>query len=147
MSAELTVCAEVLRQTGAYPLIQLDVGGVDSRAWLYVGLTYLIAIPVRFLLMRRLLTGYPVPWNPLGKRWLLGIFSLILCSGLILLPVMVLAIGEHVAGRGKGFYQLFIGSPIGTFLMGSVLAYGAAMAAWLLLVGTVRLLFPQPPAR
>lgn len=146
MSAVLVAGAEVLHRTGAYPQAMLD-GAADVRTWLYVALMYLIAIPMLFFRMRRLLEGYCVPWNPPAKRWLLGAFSLILCSGMMLLPVIVLSIGNCAAGRGRGLYQLFTGSLFGTFLVGGVLAYGAAMAAWLLLVGTPKLLFPGPPAR
>ncbi|MBM9912231.1 MULTISPECIES: transporter [Stenotrophomonas] len=147
MSAVLVAGADVLHRTGAYPQALFDRSSADVGTWLYVALMYLVAIPVLFFRMRRLLVGYPVPWNPPAKRWLLGAFSLILCSGLMLLPVIVLTIGNSAAGRGKGLYQLFTGSFFGTFLVGGVLAYGAAMAAWLLLVGTPKLLFPRPPAR
>jgi hypothetical protein len=146
MSALLAAGAHVLHRTGAYPHALLDSAGTDVRSWLYVALMYLVAIPVLFFQMRRRLAGYPVPWSPVLKRWLLGAFSLVLCSGLMLLPVIVLTVGSSAAGRGKGLYQLFTGSLFGTFLVGTVLAYGAAMAAWLLLVGTPRLLFPKPAA-
>lgn len=144
ISVALTASAEALYRTGAYPHAIFDGGSADVRTWLYVALMYLIAIPVLFLWMTRLLAGYPMPWNPLAKRWLLGAFSLILCSGMILLPAIVLTVGDSAAGRGKGLYQLFTGSLLGTFLVGTVLAYGAAMGAWLLFIGTPKLLFPKP---
>ena len=53
-----------------------------------------------------------------------------------MLPVIVLTVGGSAAGRGKGLYQLFTGSLFGTFLVGTVLAYGAALGAWLLFIGT-----------
>lgn len=147
ISAALTAIAEALYRTGAYPHAMFDGGSTDVRTWLYVALMYLIAIPVLFLWIRRLLAGYPMPWNPLAKRWLLGAFSLILCSGMVLLPAIVLTVGAGAADRGKGLYQLFTGSLLDTFFVGTILAYGAAMGAWLLIVGTPKLLFPKPPER
>ena len=110
ISAALTASAEALYRTGAYPRAIFDGGSADVRTWLYVALMYLIAIPVLFLWMRRLLAGYPMPWSPLAKRWLLSAFSLILCSGMVLLPAIVLTVGGSATGRGKGLYQLLTGS-------------------------------------
>ncbi|MDT3501994.1 transporter [Stenotrophomonas maltophilia] len=146
MSAALTACAELLHRTGVYPQSVFTASDVDARTSLYVGLMYVFLVPTLFLRMRQLLSHYPVPWNPRGKRWLLGLFSLILCSGMIMLPVIVLAVGDDAAGRGRSVYRLFTGSLFGTCLVGGVLAYGAAMAAWLL-SATPRLLFPKPPSR
>ncbi|HFK2920117.1 hypothetical protein [Stenotrophomonas beteli] len=64
-----------------------------------------------------------------------------------MLPVIVLTVGGSAAGRGKGLYQLLTGSLFGTFLVGTVLAYGAAMGAWLLFIGTPKLLFPKRSSR
>jgi hypothetical protein len=147
MSAAMAACAEVLHRTSAYPQAVFAPVHADTRTWLYVALMYLFLIPALFLRMRRLLSGYPVPWNPPGRRWLLGLFSLILCSGMMILPVIVLVMGEDAAGRGRGLYRLFTGSLLGTCLVGGVLAYAAAMSAWLLLFATPRLLFPQAPSR
>ncbi|CRD65212.1 hypothetical protein BN126360168 [Stenotrophomonas thermophila] len=83
ISAALTASAETFYRTGAYPRAIFEAGSADARTWLYVALMYLIAFPVLFLWMRRLLAGYPMPWNPPLKRWFLGAFSLILCSGMI----------------------------------------------------------------
>ena len=88
-----------------------------------------------------------MPWNPPLKRWLLGAFSLVLCSGMIVLPAIVLTVGGSAAGRGKGLYQLFTGNLFGTFLVGTALAYGAALGAWLLFIGTPKLLFPKLGSR
>ncbi|MBA0224468.1 transporter [Stenotrophomonas maltophilia] len=147
ISATLAASAETLYRTGVYPRAIFEAGSADARTWLYVALMYLIAFPVLFLWMRRLLAGYPMPWNPPLKRWLLGAFSLILCSGMIVLPVIVLTVGGSAAGRGKGLYQLFTGSLFGTFLVGTVLAYAAALGAWLLFIGTPKLLFPKLGSR
>ncbi|MFZ4210680.1 hypothetical protein ACOZB2_04475, partial [Pantoea endophytica] len=81
------------------------------------------------------------------KRWLLGAYSLIHWSGMIVLPVNVLTFGGSAAGRRNGLYQLFTGNLFGTFLVGTVLAYGAALGAWLLFIGTPKLLFPKLGSR
>ena len=97
ISAALTASAETLYRTGAYPRAIFEAGSTDVRTWLYVALMYLIALPVLFLWMRRLLAGYPMPWNPPLKRWLLGAFSLVLCSGMIVLPAIVLITDRWVS--------------------------------------------------
>lgn len=102
ISAALTASAETFYRTGAYPRAIFEAGSTDVRTWLYVALMYLIALPVLFLWMRRLLAGYPMPWNPPLKRWLLGAFSLILCSGMIVLPVIVLTVEAVLQVAAKG---------------------------------------------
>lgn len=140
LSAALALAAEMLQRLQLLPpTVSTGVGALD-RTWLYVGLLYLVAVPVLFLRMRGALAGYPVPWHPPRRRLLLGALAVVICAGLMLLPLIVLLAGADASGRGQSLYRLFVNSVVGTGLVGAVLGYGVAMAAWLLFCGTPQLL-------
>lgn len=110
-----------------------------ARAWIYVVLMYVIAVPVLFAAMVRSLASYRPPQHALGKRLVIASFAVVMCALWILSPLAVLLLGPDAAGRAHLAYVAFTGNFFGTILAGALLFYSVAVAAWLTLVGVPRL--------
>ena len=109
------------------------------RTWIYVVLMYAIAVPVLFAAMVVALSSYRPPHHALGKRLVIALSAVLMCALWILSPLAVLLMGHDAAGRAHLAYLAFTGHFIGTVLTGALLFYSVSIAAWLMLVGTVKL--------
>lgn len=135
LSACLALAAEAIHRL---PMVKQLIEGEradDARAWVYVALMYLVSVPLLFLRMRRALSGFKPPDNSLSTRVFVASAGALICIGLIVLPVIVLEWGPSAALRGQSLYHLLSGNVLGTALVGGVLGYGAALAAWMLFCG------------
>lgn len=141
LSAAIALVAEVLHRLQAVERLLADDLVVDARAWVYAGLMYLVSVPVLFVRMRRALSGYKPPRNSVSTRIFAMVFGAVSCTGMILLPVIVIRLGPDAAARGHSIYQLFSGSVFGTAVVGGIMGYGAAMAAWMLFCGLPKVVF------
>lgn len=135
LSVCLALAADAIHRL---PMVKQLIDGEradDARAWVYVALMYLVSVPLLFLRMRRALSGFKPPNNGLSTRAFVATGGALICIGLILLPLIALEWGPSAAPRGQSLYQLLSGNVLGTALVGGVLGYGAALAAWMLFCG------------
>lgn len=135
LSVCLALAAEAIRQLPMVKQLMGDDRAGDARAWVYVALMYLVSVPLLFLRMRRALSGFKPPENSLATRVFVASGGALICIGLIVLPIIVLEWGTGATPRGQSLYLLFSRHVLGTALVGGVLGYGAALAAWMLFCG------------
>lgn len=116
-----------------------DAWGAGSRAMIYVFLLYAVILPVLLVRIFAALRKYRVPARGVGDRLLFAVLAVATLPLIISLPMLLLMMGPQAAGNAHAAYMLFTRSLPGLAVGGSVLAYAAALAIWMLLGGMRRM--------
>lgn len=140
LSIATAIVAECLAQWSPFSSMLGDAWGVGSRVVIYVAFLYAVILPVLLLRIFVALRDYKVPTRALGDRLLFAVLAVATLPLIIALPILLIVMGPQAVGSAHATYTLFAMSLPGMALGGSVLAYAAALAIWMLFGGMRRMM-------
>lgn len=118
----------------------MELQRMAARVMIDVALLYAVVLPVLLVRIFAALREYTVPTRALGDRLLFDVLAVASLPLIIALPILLLVMGPQAVGSAHAAYMLFAMSLPGMALGGSVLAYAAALAVWMLFVGMRRMM-------
>jgi len=140
LSIATAIGADCLARWSTSPGMLGDAWGVGPRVMIYVALLYAVVLPVLLVRIFAALREYTVPTRALGDRLLFAALAVATLPLIIALPILLLVMGPQAVGSAHAAYMLFAMSLPGMAVGGSVLAYAAALAVWMLFGGMRRMM-------
>lgn len=143
MSIGIALAADGVARWVPLPTRLATAWEVDQRVLVYVSLLYALVIPVLLSRVSAVLREYKVPRREMADRLLFAVLAVATLPLIIALPILLLIMGPQSVGAAHSAYALFTNSLVGLALGGSFLAYGAALAGWMLFGGMMRMFSQQ----
>jgi len=140
LSIATAIAAEGLARWSQSSSMLGNAWDADSRVMIYVSLLYVVILPVLLVRIFAALREYRVPTRALGDRLLFAALAVATLPLIIALPILLLVMGPQAVGSAHAAYMLFAMSLPGMAVGGSVLAYAAALAVWMLFGGMRRMM-------